>query len=178
MEIQRALTLHGPLRPGNPADALAPFFIIAPQLPVRGDLWYRHSEAVRWLVRHAHEQHGGDPERSYLTGFSFGGNGVFDLALLQPDIWAALWAVDPTRVPPRDPQRPLWLSIGEIARARQAQFIRALSLSPPVADGRATRVILDEGGDHVGSAATAYRDRRIYSWLLARHLREATSTER
>ena len=177
MAIELALTLHGPLRPANPADALAPFLIIAPQLPVRGDVWYRHSEAVRWLVRHAHEQHGGDPERSYLTGFSFGGNGVFDLALLQPHTWAALWAVDPTRVPPRDPQRPVWLSIGEIARARQAQFIRALQLAAPVSDNATDRVIVDEGGDHVGSAAMAYADRRIYRWLLTKRLGDATGSE-
>jgi hypothetical protein len=41
---------------------------------------HRYADEVGALV----EQHGGDPQRRYLTGFSFGGNGVFDLALLQP----------------------------------------------------------------------------------------------
>ena len=38
-----------------------------------------------------------DTGRLYLTGFSYGANDVFDLALAQPDLWAALSAVDPTR---------------------------------------------------------------------------------
>ncbi len=116
------------------------------------------------------EQHAGDARRAYLTGFSFGGNGVFDLALLQPDTWAALWAVDPTRPPANDPCVPVWLSIGEIARSRQRGFITALGLEPATDSGNGARVYLDEGEDHVGSARVAYSDRRIYSWLLSKQL--------
>ncbi|HEX8280602.1 MAG TPA: hypothetical protein VF551_04440 [Chthoniobacterales bacterium] len=170
MEIDAALTRHGPLRDGNPADALAPFIIVAPQLPFRGDVWHEFADAVAALLRAVHEQHGGDPARSYLTGFSFGGNGVFDLALLQPNTWAALWAVDPTRVPARDPQRPVWLSFGMIARMRKSGFIRALALSPAADAPRGDRLQLDEGADHVGSATLAYGDARIYAWLLAHTL--------
>ena len=82
MPMQDALTRHGPLRPGNSSSALRPFIVVAPQMPVRGDVWYRYAEHVRAIVKQVHEQHGGDPLRTYLTGFSFGGNGVFDLALL------------------------------------------------------------------------------------------------
>jgi len=170
MPIEAALTRHGPLRPGSPADALAPFIIVAPQLPFRGDAWLQFADAVFSLVRVVHERHGGDARRSYLTGFSFGGNGVFDLAILQPNTWAALWTVDPTRVPASDPQRPVWLSFGEVARSRKSGFIRALGLSsasnPPVGD----RLHLDEGADHVGSATHAYRDASIYAWLLSKTL--------
>src|SRR5262245_41859219 len=90
MAMEDALTRHGPLRPGNAVHAIEEFLIIAPQLPTRGDLWHRHADAVRALLREVRQQYGGDPQRSYLTGFSCGGNGVFDLALRQPDIWAAL----------------------------------------------------------------------------------------
>lgn len=89
MDIHRALTLHGPLRSGNPAVARQRFVVVAPQLPARGDLWLRSADAVRQIVRQVQAEHRGDPERTYLTGFSFGGNGVFDLALAQPGVWAA-----------------------------------------------------------------------------------------
>ena len=167
MEIHDALTRHGPLRSGNPAATLGQFIIVAPQMPVRGDVWYRYADAVGVILQRVLEQHAGDAQRAYLTGFSFGGNGVFDLALLQPNRWAALWAVDPTRVPERDPHAPVWLSFGEVARYRKRGFIQALGLAPAAQTSNAPRVYLDEGEDHVGSARLAYRDERIYSWLLA-----------
>ncbi len=168
LEMQHALTRHGPLRPGNPALTLEQFIVVAPQLPQRGDLWERHADGVYAILRRVQEQHGGDPRRSYLSGFSFGGNGVFDLAQSQPDAWAALWPVDPTRLPRGDPGRPVWLSFGEVARHRKDLFIAALNLRDAEEDLQADRVYLDEGEDHVGSARHAYRDERIYRWLLSK----------
>lgn len=170
MDIHRALTLHGPLRAGNPAVAVEEFVVVAPQLPVRGDLWRGSADAVRDVVRQVQAQHGGDPRRTYLTGFSFGGNGVFDLALAQPGVWAALWAVDPTRVPLRDPGLPVWLSSGEISRRRQAGFTAALGLEPAGIGEIGDRIYTDQGRDHVGTATLAYQDERIYPWLLRQSL--------
>jgi predicted peptidase len=167
--IEVGLTRHGPLRPGS-AARVEDFIVIAPQLPVRGDLWRRYAGGVRQIVRDAQKNYGGDLRRTYLTGFSFGGNGVFDLALSQPDFWAALWAVDPTRIPLTDPKRPIWLSFGEAARFNKQGFIRSLGLTPIGSGAEADRVYLDEGADHVGSATQAYRDERIYSWLLSKRL--------
>jgi hypothetical protein len=91
-------------------------------------------------------------------------------ALLQPDTWAALWAVDPTRIPSRDPNRPVWLSFGEVARSGKQRFIRALDLRPVVEGSNRDRVYLDEGADHVGSATLAYQGQRIYEWLLSKQV--------
>ncbi|MBI5446100.1 MAG: hypothetical protein HY900_33415 [Deltaproteobacteria bacterium] len=169
-DLRVGITRHGPLRPGNTVAALDKFVIVGPQLPVRGDLWFQHANEVREIIRYVHEEHRGDPDRTYLTGFSFGGNGVFDLALLQPDTWTALWAVDPVRVPPRDPRRPVWLSFGQIARFSKRGFIQRLGLKPALESPDGERVFLDQGASHVGSATLAYQDERIYSWLLARRL--------
>jgi predicted peptidase len=170
LDIHPALTLHGPLRPGNP-PVVRDFIVVAPQLPRAGDHWAHHAGDVRAIVRSVRQEHGGDARRTYLTGFSFGGNGVFDLALLQPGEWAALWSVDPTRVPRQDPGAPVWLSIGGIARRIKHTFVDALRLH---AAGGATphgaRIWEDEGEDHVGSARRAYQDERIYAWLLSKSL--------
>lgn len=165
-DIRSALTLHGPLRAGNPAVARAGFIIVAPQLPVRGDYWLRSADEVRDIVRGVQARHGGDPARTYLTGFSFGGNGVFDLGLALPELWAALWAVDPTRVPRIDPGLPVWLSSGAISRRIQTAFTDALRLERAGGRPLGDRVYTDQGMDHVGTATLAYRDERIYRWLL------------
>ena len=169
--LRDGVTRHGPLRRGpshHPADA---FLIVAPQLPRRGDLWRGYADAVASLVRRVQAGEGGDSDRTYLTGFSFGGNGVFDLALRDPGMWAALWAVDPTRIPARPLHAPVWLSFGEAARPGKQAFVRALHLEPFAPSTTGDRVFLDEGADHVGAATLAYRDVRIYEWLLTKKRR-------
>ncbi len=147
---------------------------MAPQLPQAGDSWYRYADSVRRIVERVQRDHGGDTRQTYLSGFSFGGNGVFDLAEAQPDFWAALWPVDPTRVPSKDPGRPVWLSFGQVARRAKQGFISALFLRPAENGLTGDRLYRDEGQDHVGSATLAYRDRRIYDWLLSKQLPAST----
>lgn len=167
-DIRRALTLHGPLRASSSPRALREFIIVAPQLLVGGDLWNRYADVVRQIVSEVRSEHGGDARRLYLTGFSFGANGVFDLGAAQPDLWAALWVVDPTRAPAKKLKRPVWLSFGEVSRDRKRKFIETLDLQE---DPAGDRVWQDEGLDHVGSATSAYADERIYDWLLGKTLR-------
>jgi poly(3-hydroxybutyrate) depolymerase len=169
MPIERALTLHGPLAPSAASAARDEFLVVAPQLPRAGDLWHRAADDVLAIVGEAARRFGGDPDRWILTGFSFGGNGVFDLAAAQAD-WCTLWAVDPTRVPPDAlGDTPLWLSIGAAARGLTPLFVRTLGLERPGETrgpgAEPSRVFLDEGRDHTGSAASAYADARIYRWL-------------
>lgn len=170
-DIRRALTLHGPLRSSSAVRVREEFIVVAPQLLVGGDLWSRYADVVRQLVSEVRSENRGDPRRIYLTGFSFGGNGVFDLGAAQPDLWAGLWAVDPTRVPSKRLRRPVWLSFGEVSRGRKQQFIDALDLAPMGSGVSGDRLWLDESLDHVGSATSAYADERIYDWLLSKSLR-------
>lgn len=175
-----AMTMHGPLHPESALDAeglALPFIVVAPQLPRAGDLWYEQTDRVAALVRQVEIRYATDPSRRYLTGFSFGGNGVFDLGHRLPGFWSALWAVDPTRRPEPDLAAPLWLSLGSSARpSAQAsvQLLHSVALEAEADDAPAgaTRVHLDQGEDHVGTARRAYADARIYRWLL-RHRRDS-----
>jgi pimeloyl-ACP methyl ester carboxylesterase len=166
-DLQAGMTLHGPLREGNPSIA-GDFIVVAPQLPEQGDMWRGWDDEVRDIVLRVHAQHGGDPKRTYLTGFSYGGNGVFDIALMQPGLWAALWSVEPTRAPERDPGLPVWLSSGELTRRRQSGFTNTLHLERADTEPFGDRICTDEGLDHVATATHAYQDERIYRWLLER----------
>ncbi len=170
--IEQALTQHGPFNPGNPPLVREQFILIAPQLVNAGDQWFRFAGAVEELLALVLDRHQGDPARCYLCGFSFGGNGVFDLALAMPGRWAALWAVDPTRLPEDPVKPPIWLSIGQIARRQEMVFIETLGLEAAASEEPAgDRLYLDEGADHVRSAQLAFKDVRIYNWLL-RHRQE------
>lgn len=160
LELEIAMRLHGPLNPQSAAAARRDFIVVAPQLPLGGDIWHRYADELREVLEDVHAQHPVDATRTYLTGFSFGGNGVFDLALARPDSWTALWAVDPTRVPRKAPRQPVWLSSGDLARAQKRAFLRTLALAK-----HGDRVWSDEGEDHVGSARRAYGDEHVYRWL-------------
>lgn len=169
MEIRQALTRHGPLRPGS-SPLAAKFIVVAPQLPTRGDVWPQYAGMVRDIVHQVQVLHDGDPGQTFLSGFSFGGNGVFDLALVQLDFWAALWAVDPSRAPSADVDRPVWLSAGALSRRLKPTLVARLRLVEARDAARGDRVYDDYGLDHVGTATRAYGDDRIYSWLLAHRL--------
>ncbi|KAI1721951.1 hypothetical protein DdX_04241 [Ditylenchus destructor] len=166
--IREGVTRHGPLNPNNPDRVQSEFIIVAPQLPEPGDKWFRYSNVVKDITTSVQREHGGDPNRTYLTGFSYGANGVFDLGIEQSDFWAALWPVDPTRVPKEELNQPIWISIGAAARRLTASYIQQVNVKP-LNDGLdGDRYYLDEGEDHVGSARKAYKDERIYDWLLAK----------
>lgn len=170
--IEQGLTRHGPLRPSSSVTATTEFIVVAPQLPISGDFWHRHAEAVEAIVREVQAEYRGDTERTFLTGFSFGGNGVFDLAIQQPNLWRALWPVDPTRVPNQAPEQPIWLSSGQISRFVEGRFIQKLRLEPLQPEDAdkivpGDRIYFDQAQDHIGTAALAYQDDRIYRWLLA-----------
>jgi predicted peptidase len=170
LDIFDALSRHGPFRSLNQSTYKDRFVIVAPQLPVRGDLWNRYADTVGRIVLDEAKRFACDLRRLYLTGFSFGGNGVFDLSFAQTGIWAASWPVDPTRVPTRLITIPIWLSLGEISRLQAPSFIRILGLESAEIATSADKVWSDAGEDHVATATQAYNEERVYRWLLCKQI--------
>ena len=163
-----ALRRHGPL---SPTSAVRDdFIVLAPQLHEAGDRWRFHAADIVQAIERVEARWRVDVDRRCLTGFSFGANGVFDLALELPPMWAALWPVDPTRVPEHDPGVPVWLSSGEISRLIEHPLRAKLGLQ---VNPDAGRVIVDYGLNHVATAMRAYADETTYAWLL-RQRRERT----
>lgn len=165
-DIHITLAKHSPLNPDAAPLARAEFIVVAPQLPRAGDIWHTQTHAVESIVRDVQDEHGGDVARTYLTGFSFGGNGVFDIGIARSEIWAALWSVDPTRVPHTDPGLPIWLSSGALSREMEGGFVGRLQLQALSGDLGNDRIFTDDLLDHVGTAAAAYANVRVYEWLL------------
>jgi len=119
-------------------------------------------------VEEVQRNYNGDPNRAYLTGFSYGGNGVLDFSSDEVKFWAACWAVDPTKVPARKPRSAIWLSRGEYSR--DERFLKLLNLRPAQGDSNGDRLYSDHGENHPKAARSAYGDDRIFDWLLTKHL--------
>ena len=67
-----------------------PAIVVFPQVPKGGE-WYGNSAKVAFAALDAAtREFDGDPRRTYLTGMSMGGYGVWELALMQPRRFAAL----------------------------------------------------------------------------------------
>jgi dienelactone hydrolase len=112
----------------------------------------------------------GDTERTYLTGFSYGGNGVLDIGSKPRDVWAALWAVDPTRVPETGLKRPVWLSAGPYAARQKTAFEDVLDVREVQNNPSVDFVYSFAHPEHPIAAREAYATSEIYRWLLSKRL--------
>ena len=169
MPLPVAMTAHGPLRASSGTAATQRFVVVAPQLPAPGgDVWATKAEAVKGIGQDAVDKHDGNPAQIYLTGFSYGGNGVLKLGVSEPNDWAALWPVDPTIPPVESIDRPIWVSAGQRARGNKETFRKVWKVQDrvPNVDPPSERVYEDRDLCHVRTATAAYAVDGIYCWLL------------
>jgi predicted peptidase len=165
--LKTALTRHGPLNENAAAEARRRFIIVAPQLPKPGgDIWKKHAAVLKKIALSVATDYQGDISRFYLTGFSYGGNGVLDIAVLQSAFWAAYWPVDPSRKATAVIEEPLWISAGQYSRRHLKSYIDMLGVRKLNQEGSGKHIYEDAGLTHVPTAATAYANSAIYKWLL------------
>jgi len=80
------LKKHGPPRLIDRGETL-PFAVVSPQCP--NDQWW-DTEVLMALVEETLTTHRIDPQRIYVTGLSMGGFGTWQLAIENPDRFAAI----------------------------------------------------------------------------------------
>ena len=167
---ERLLIRHGPLKDASPRRATNDFIVVVPQVPCSQtegkrsfpDNWKDYADTVKKIVEAVREKYNGDSRRFYLTGFSLGGNGVFDIASAQSDFWAALWPVDPTRIPKNRPTRPVWMFS---RKPNELNFQEVKIEDQNIPNGDYLYTHSDE--THVGTATLAYFcNSNTYYWLL------------
>ncbi len=170
-----------------------PFVIVMPQCPLNAH-WTDPPMlelAMAALDQEAAEFHG-DPARTYLTGLSMGGYGVWELARLHPHRWAAIaiaasgifWSYEPERwqqagLLPTEYARavghtPVWLFHGSLdttVLARQS----VLMFDALKAGGGNVRFWLYQGLLH-DCWTRAYDEPDLPSWLLAHRTPPAPET--
>lgn len=180
-EREAFLTSHGPLKVGSSQSATNDFIVVVPQMPclpgggIRSfsNNWKDYADIVKQIATTVQEQYRGDLQRIYLTGFSYGGNGVLDIAIADADakkrlnFWAALWPVDPTRSYGKIPQLPIWLWYGNNNLQPNQDTVKKLGLQCAPVNGipAGDSLCTNTGLLHVPTATAAYEKDGVYAWL-------------
>ena len=86
-----------------------PAIVVFPQAP-EGTEWSDNAALVFATLDAASREFHGDPQRTYLTGLSMGGYGTWDIALRQPDRFAALAPVCGAIKAPREERDTLYVT--------------------------------------------------------------------
>ncbi|GGI46948.1 hypothetical protein GCM10008018_19710 [Paenibacillus marchantiophytorum] len=83
------LSNYGLLEAVNEGELSLPFVIAVPQCPFES-YWNMERDAVTALIDELSANHNVDRKRIYLIGYSLGGYGVWDLAIHNPEMFAAI----------------------------------------------------------------------------------------
>ena len=174
------ITLHGSGECGNVAKmadmALPrfvasrpqkfPFIVVAVNTPT---MWYRgkNAAAVLEILDEVAAGHRTDPDRIYLTGYSMGGYGTWELAIARPDLFAAIIPVCGAGIP---------AAAGNLATLPTWAFHGALDPNVPVAGSRLMITGMKAAGAHARYTEYpslgheiwegVYSSMSVYKWLL------------
>lgn len=147
------------------------FLVVCPQLEASRRWEPTDAPWIDRIVQEAIAQGQGDPSRLILTGFSLGGEGIFQLVRASALAWKTLWAVDPAFRPntplPGEEVR-VWVHYGYQQPGGQymEDFARALTLLPESEAPGARRIVSRLSLSHTEVCRAAYGDERVYRWLL------------
>jgi len=161
----------------GPAPMLAkqtelPFILISPQCP-EGEAW--SVPKLNDLIDEVFAKYPIDPGRFYLTGYSMGGMGTWDLALEMPERFAAVVPIC-GRGDPRDVARlkdtPVWVFHG--GRDPSVPVHRSIAMVDAVREigGRVEFTVYPEVGHN--SWTRTYANEDLYKWLLQQRLGRPT----
>lgn len=124
------LSLHGSGERGNNIDDVKkwgihkilkendnfPFVVVSPQCPA-GEIWEMKFNALKDLLNEMENNYSIDHERIYLTGYSMGGYGTWNFAILNPERFAAIVPVSGGAMSPKKAlllkNLPIWAAHGD-----------------------------------------------------------------
>ncbi|HRN62299.1 MAG TPA: alpha/beta hydrolase-fold protein [Luteimonas sp.] len=168
-----------------------PAIVVFPQAPEDSE-WNQLADVAFAQLDAATREFGGDPDRTYLTGLSMGGYGVWDYALRQPDRFAALVPVCGGLVHPRrsamavgglqgeaDPyaavaqrlrDKPVWLFHGAKDDLVLPEYSRQLDAAFQAAGARDVRYTEFPDANHNSWDPAYSQTPELWEWLFAQKL--------
>ena len=167
-----------------------PAIVVFPQAPEESEWSGASARLAFGTLDAASREFHGDPKRTYLTGLSMGGYGTWELALLQPERFAALVPISGAIRPPDD-ERALFVTPVANAADPFAALASRLRTMPiwifhgakddvvPLEDDRRTTAALKAVGNDVRYSELpganhnawdpAYSMPELWTWLFAQH---------
>jgi len=151
---------------GDYADSTAdfPFVVVAPQTP---ENWY--PPLLSEVLDQVCKKYSIDTTRIYLTGFSMGGYGTYDMALAYPRRFAAIAPVCGYGFLDRAcemAQLPVWLFHNEGDPTIESRYSHAMIDSLLKCGAAEVRSTFYQETTHNAWSA-AYHDAELYSWFLS-----------
>jgi predicted peptidase len=144
-----------------------PFIAISPQCP-EGTWWSFELEALSALLTDFCANHPVDLDRLYLTGISMGGYGVWNLAVAEPDRFAAIAPIcgggDPDTVCAIK-QVPVWAFHGAMDNVVLMRESRKMVDALRECGGSVRFTIYPNAGHD--SWTRTYANPRLYEWFLS-----------
>jgi predicted peptidase len=144
-----------------------PFVVVSPQLP-EGEIWEMKFNLLSDLLDKIESNYNIDSDRIYLTGYSLGGYGAWDFAILKPERFAAIAPISGGAISPQRAQRlnklPIWVAHGD------SDNIVPIEESKRIVDSlktHNTNIIFRvyKGAGHE-VCTTAYEEPELFEWLL------------
>ena len=115
-----------------------------------------------------------DPSRIYMTGLSRGGQGVWNAAMQRPELFAAIVPIAGSGSP-KDANLliniPTWAFHGSKDSVTSVNYTRDM-VDAILRSGGTTQLLRYtevEGGEHPDSWLTAFKDEKLYQWMLSHH---------
>jgi predicted peptidase len=142
-----------------------PLILVAPQV-AEGEIW--SVDALKALLDEVQAKLRVDPDRVYLTGLSMGAFGAWDLAIANPDRFAALLAIsgggNPVEVC-RLKNVPVWIVHGRKDDVIPVSWAEELGRRLERCAGRVKVTIYPDAGHDAWSRT--YEDPAVIAWMLA-----------
>lgn len=149
------------------SDGTFPLIAVSP-LAKPDQTWVESIAAVEALISSVMEQYSVDPRRIYLTGLSMGGFGVWELAVSDPERYAALVPISGgSRVPDSlctVAELPAWVFHGQLDDVVPVDESRAVVRELEACGGSPTYTEYPEARHDAWTQT--YANPSLYDWLL------------
>lgn len=181
------LSLHGSGERGNNIDDVKrwgihkilkendnfPFVVVSPQCPA-GEIWEMQFNALKDLLNDMKNNYNIDDDRIYLTGYSMGGYGTWNFAILNPERFAAIVPVSGGAMSSKKAlclkNLPIWAAHGDSDTAVEFEESKRIVDCLKKYNSNIIFKVYKGAGHEV--CTTAYEEPELFQWLLKQKRRK------
>lgn len=143
-----------------------PCIVIAPEAPAGTGAFNKISGNIFALIEHLAANLPIDRNRIYITGYSMGSRGTWDLIIEKPELFAAAVPVGGPMSKSKAasvPKMPIWVHYGELDR--KDEFTGLLTALKEA--GNEVKFTEHKGADHVGFHNQVAKNEDVHEWLFS-----------